>query len=370
MISSLLLGPLTKLLASSVASGVVNSTFESGKDSDDSMATFSASNNNNSTYISALSTKSKLGFELIIQGVNKRNEESLYLIEKGVNLIKNKYTISSDLVHDIVLYIKNSDMSEKDMFELKINKIHNYIAYLLSDPSINNRIERYLSKKNTSIEEHNECIYNIYSPIIKDKNNRKYTTANGVYNNKIKSYTELLNESGNIYDNLIKYYVSLGCIDDPDKYNHIIAYEIAGFIISYTDYYFCRNIDQTELASDITNHIFKYLHERSIAPLFDNNIDKYDTNIDRLYDNYLKREIKYYPAFLEICCRLYDELIVYELTTLNGQMHKDKNDILRSMIDRLFLNKFDFLYKTSKDDLFNDIKLAYNEYKFQNNCGK
>lgn len=92
------------------------------------------------------------------------------------------------------------------------------------------------------------------------------------YNNKIfsiyhsnfygcnkESYLYILGQAGKVYNEIVRINLSLGLWSDYYRYDHYLAYCIAGWIKDNLSNKTADIKTQREVAADITNNIFKYI---------------------------------------------------------------------------------------------------------------
>ena len=146
-------------------------------------------------------------------------------------------------------------------------------------------------------------IWKCYEDIFLDSNNRKEVKD---YEDKVQSkhgslpkirnYKSLLGMAGRTYSKLRDVYKEEGLFEEQGNLSNELVYEIAGTILEYTDFYFCRGLSTPRLAKDIMDSMIDYLHNGLMVRETGQNDESY---VNGLFNRYVgNREIKCYYYFL------------------------------------------------------------------------
>lgn len=317
--------------------------------------------NQNGTSKQFLFRNAKAGFDLIIKGISEQNGESLINMRKGVELLKNKYLDTDELLNDLSDYAMIEKIPNIQEFLKKLYRSAKpYISFLISDELQSEILSDFQKERNKSLDSIKKDIENIYTESLNGK--------------EINCYIDLLDEAGNIYKKLVDYYFELSFI--PDKtYNHELVYEMAEVILHNTNFYFCRDLSQKQLAEDITNHIFKHIHGESQAEkMIGQKENEVQINVEDIYKHYLGFDIKTYPYYLNVCSVIYRELVKYSMGIAENENDKEEKTVeakmFSDMIAILYKVKYDFMQGLSKEQFESDVNQTYLANKKRKNISE
>lgn len=129
-----------------------------------------------------------------------------------------------------------------------MNKFKSYIQVEIEDTCVLllSEIEDFLKRKSTTLQEYNNEISLIY-----------HSYLDGCSK---ESCPYLLGQAGKVYDKIVRYNLYLGLWSDYYRYDHYLAYCIAGWIKDNLWNNTADRKTQKEVAADITNNIFKYIN--------------------------------------------------------------------------------------------------------------
>lgn len=180
-----------------------------------------------------------------------------------------------------------------------------------------------------------------------------------------KNFGDLVGEAGKAYDNIVDIYEKLGLIDNVNRLDHNIVYEIADFIIKNTSHYFCRGLSVDQMAEEITSSIIRHVNTTPEALKDLSDPADSQTVMRRLFDRYMpKGEIAKYPMFLERCRLIYKSAMLTPEFLMSIGVPTDTNENghdackeLRNFISiwnemKVYLEKHNnsFYYQASTND--------------------
>ena len=187
------------------------------------------------------------GFSKIKEGLNE-SEPSKIL--DGIFELRRAYNSAEDLLSDFDSFIDQteSNYSVRTAYKEGIKEFKSYIQAEIEDNCVIllSEVENFLKCRNTTLQEYEDEINSIYHSYM-DGCSRE-------------SYSYLLGQAGKVYDKIVRYNLYLGLWPDYYRYDHYLAYCIAGWIKDNLWNNTADNKTQKEVAADITNNIFKYIN--------------------------------------------------------------------------------------------------------------
>lgn len=195
-------------------------------------------------------------------------------------------------------------------------------------------------------EEFQNKVWSCYEDIFLDCNNKK---RNVVYNgieyqkhttpSQIRNYQSLLGMAGRTYSKLKSLYEDEGIFEEQGCLSNELVFDIAGSIIQYTYFYFCRGLSTSRLAKDIMDSMIDYLHN-GLMDREENMSDK--EFVDALFNRYIgNREIHSYNYFLKMCIKICQSISVLQLGYKDDELEPNIPDGIKQEIIKN-LGRFDF----------------------------
>ena len=141
-----------------------------------------------------------------------------------------------------------SNYSVRTAYKEGIKEFKSYIQAEIEDNCVIllSEVENFLKCKNTTLQEYDNEITSIY-----------HSYMDGC---SYESYSYILGQAGKVYDKIVRYNLYLGLWPDYYRYDHYLAYCIAGWIKDNLWNNTADNKTQKEVAADITNNIFRYIN--------------------------------------------------------------------------------------------------------------
>lgn len=211
-------------------------------------------------------------------------------------------------------------------------------------------------------------IWSCYEDIFLDANNTKEIIYNGEIREKhgtdsrIKNYRSLLGMAGRTYCKLISLYKKEGIFEEQGCLSNELVYDIAGSIMQYTKFYFCRGLSTSRLAKDIMDSMIDYLHNALM--LKDAGMSDQDY-VNALCNRYIgNREIHTYYYFLDMCIKICQSISAEQpgcsKETQNFCISDDMKKLIIANIKRY---DFPFLHNVSPETVCHEIEQAYKDSK-------
>lgn len=213
-------------------------------------------------------------------------------------------------------------------------------------------------------------IWLCYEDLFLDTNNTKEVKYNGKIYKKhetppqIKNYKSLLGMAGRTYSKLISLYKAEGIFEEQGCLSNELVYDIAGSIMQYTEFYFCRGISTSRLAKDIMDSMIDYLHNDLMVR--DAGMSESDY-VDALFNRYIgNREIHSYYYFLKMCIKICHSISVkqpgYDTKMENLCISEAMKQLIIANIKRY---DFPFLHDINSETVYLELEKAYNDRKWE-----
>lgn len=210
-------------------------------------------------------------------------------------------------------------------------------------------------------------IWKCYEDIFLDSNNRKEVkdyedkvqSKHDLSRSHIRNYKSLLGMAGRTYSKLHDVYKEEGLFEEQGNLSNELVYEIAGTILEYTDFYFCRGLSTPRLAKDIMDSMIDYLHNGLMVRETGQNDKSY---VNGLFNRYVgNREIKCYYYFLKMCVKVFHS-VCKDCHIDTNKLELQLPDNMRHEIIRNIENyDFPFLRGMSSDEVYADIRHAFRD---------
>ena len=191
-------------------------------------------------------TNTVSGFSKIKEGI-KKDSPSTFL--DGILQLRRAYSTTEDLLNDFYSYVDQSenDFTVRETLKQGAEELKSYIQVEIEDSCVVllSELEDFFVKRNTTLQRYNDSINQIY---------HLYLDGCSGYN-----YIYVLGQAGKIYDEIMRLNISFGLWTDYYRYDHYLAYCIAGWIKNNLSHCIADRKTQKEVAADITDNIFKYI---------------------------------------------------------------------------------------------------------------
>lgn len=186
------------------------------------------------------------GFAKLKEGLRKNSPSQVF---EGILDLRKAYNTTEDLLSDFESYIDQTenDFSVKEAYKQGIKEFKSYIQAEIEDTCVSllYEVEDFLKRKHTTLQEYNNKIFSIYH--------------SNFYGCNKENYLYILGQAGKVYNEIVRINLSLGLWSDYYRYDHYLAYCIAGWIKDNLSNKTADIKTQREVAADITNNIFKYI---------------------------------------------------------------------------------------------------------------
>lgn len=352
-----------------------------------------------STQISqnVIDTRCEMIFYQIAKTLENPHEESVYIVESLFEQLKLYYPYNGYIQR---LYNSCDKRSDEDIEDFAVATISEdfscFLSKYIKDDSDNKKLAQLFKSlspllKNTlrgssyidlmasyfkdegkqeeyAIEFQNR-IWKCYEDIFLDSNNAKsvyYKDAESpvpkhTSTPQIRNYDSLLGMAGRTYTKLKTLLATEKIFDEQGNLSNELVYDIAGSILEYTDFYFCRGLSTSRLAKDIMDSMIDYLHNSLMERekgMTDNNY------VDALFNRYLSnREIHSYNYFLKMGGK-----ICHSISSEYDKKSEDlciPDTIRELIIENINRYDFPFLRNVEPQRVYEDIIDAYNNRKWE-----
>lgn len=226
-----------------------------------------------------------------------------------------------------------------------------------------------MGKREDYAKEFLNKIWSCYEDIFLDCSNKK---KNVVYNgieyrkhttpSQIRNYQSLLGMAGRTYSKLKSLYKEEGIFEEQGCLSNELVFDIAGSIIQYTEFYFCRGLSTSRLAKDIMDSMIDYLHNG----LMDREEYMSDEQfVDALFSRYIgNREIHSYNYFLKMCIKICQSISVLQPGYKDDELEPNIPDgVKQEIIKNIGRFDFPFLRHIESEEKYEERAVEKNEGK-------
>lgn len=296
-----------------------------------------------------ISINAKKAIESIISSIKNENDTFFYELRRSIILLRREYHDVNSIMDAILFYIEKPNLyniHKQEIEKIKANQLllREYINLFLIE-SYDEKLRIYLTSKSESMVAYKEALDRIFCTLESP--------------NQIETYDELLGKAGDIYNNLIELYDSLGFISNKNVLHHGLVFDMANLILEKHQFYFCRGLDRNQFAEDIMNGIIHHIHNG----LSNNDENKDDKGfVESLFNRYLgNRKIKSYYYFLKMGTR-----ILEALETQYGLLC-DKKDFekrfSKQIINKIMELDYSFFMQMDSKIIYNEMIQYYKATK-------
>lgn len=181
---------------------------------------------------------------------------------------------------------------------------------------------------------------------------------------QIRNYQSLLGMAGRTYSKLKSLYEKEGIFEEQGCLSNELVYDIAGSIIQYTKFYFCRGLSTSRLAKNIMDSMIDYLHN-GLMEKEECMTDK--EFVDALFNRYIgNRDIHSYNYFLKMGIKICQFISVPQPGYKDNE---DKPNIPNEMKQEIIKNigrfDFPFLGHIKPEEIYEEMLNAYNDRKWE-----
>lgn len=281
-----------------------------------------------------------------------RDIEQILLVNGNLYGNENE-TIAYPIINQrFIEYLDTEDSIKSDeSYELrdKWKRLEDYIEFLFVRNDLQSMTDYYKrSVKDAVIDVdiHRERLEKAFRNIEEANNNVNNPDWLSKHN---YCYYDLLNETGNIYEELVYVNNSSGLIPDKNVFQSTIVTEIAETILNNTNFYFNKGLTKTTLSHDIKEHLINYFHHDQHLL---GNGETIDSLVIRMRRNFFEnREIRNYYYFLILCSRF---VYTFRLNRERGLLLADcsESDFYKKVQKELFkvIKDYDFKFLIGLND--------------------